>query len=766
MQVITEPTRIGRSAVSLLDLIFVSNVDVVREAGVLPPPGESDHELTFCVLEVGVVTQQPVYIIKRSLANFDYELFRLDLYSIPFFDMFDLPEVNDKVSFLTGHILNLINLHAPLKKIRIGRSSPPWLTDTIKAMQGLRDGALKKFKSVRTDQSWQYYKTLRNSVKAAIVNERKAYLEYQLQTGKNTWVALRRTNITRKSRANIPNHLSDANKINNYFSDSSLHVNIDNNICLYYLTNTCTDSKFACELISDLDVERSIFSIKSTAGGHDDLNIITLKWCCPHIIPQIRDIVNTCILTGKYPNEWKKAKVLPIPKKNRVMGFADLRPISILPVLSKVCERLLWSQLTKYVENNNLLPETQSGFRTGYGCVAALTNIVDDIVRGIDNGKLTLLCLLDYSKAFDRMNHRILAAVLHYIGVQPSAVDLITSYLSDREQFVSVNGQISETTKIGMGCPQGSVLSALLYTIYTANFNNGVEYCSVHWYADDTQLYISFDENDVHDACARMNLDLEKLLYISEQHGLSVNSSKTELILFGPERVKARVRERINIVVAGEPIPLANKVKDLGLIIDERLRFDHHVSRCIQKAYCSLKFIYGHRKYMNLQTKKILCDGLVLSHFTYADSLYSPFLTAAMKQRIQRVQNSCLRLLYGLKRRDHVSCKLVDAGWFNMKSRRVLHATLFYSKILTRYKPAYLANKICYRSDVHTLNLRFKGTLTPPKHKTELYKKSFTFQVYKIGNYIIRRLGGCASGVGLVRAFRGVAVGGGIDIDL
>ena len=136
------------------------------------------------------------------------------------------------------------------------------------------------------------------------------------------------------------------------------------------------------------------------------------------------------------------------------------------------------------------------------------------------------------------------------------------------------------------------------------------------------------------EACAKMNADLVNIIDISEQHGLSINSSKTELILFGSGRAKARIRNKINIVIKGVSVPLTSSVRNLGVVIDDGLRFDKHVSGCIQKAYCSLKLIYNNRNYINLKTKRLLCDTLVLSHFTYGDTLYSPFLSVVLKQRI------------------------------------------------------------------------------------------------------------------------------------
>lgn len=135
-----------------------------------------------------------------------------------------------------------------------------------------------------------------------------------------------------------------------------------------------------------------------------------------------------------------------------------------------------------------------------------------------------------------------------------------------------------------------------------------------------------------------------------------------------------------------------------------------------------------------MKQKKTLCDSLVLSRFNFADTVYGPCIDASDRRRIQVVQNSCLRLIYGIRRRQHISHKLVDAGWLNMSNRRTLHAACVCHKIILYKEPRYLYRKITFRNDVHNLNIRFKGRLTPPSHRTEQFKSSFSYQITKIFN--------------------------------
>ena len=456
--------------------------------------------------------------------------------------------------------------------------------------------------------------------------------------------------------------------------------------------------------VTDREVARELMSIKSGAIGSDGLNIKMINYCCPHILPCIRDIINTCISCGRFPDAWKKSIVLPLPKNKNPKACSDLRPVSILPVLSKLLEKILYNQLMTYIVANNILPIEQSGFRAGFSCTTALMNIVDDIVRATDKGKATILCLLDYSKAFDRIDHRLLSSILHYVGLGDGAVGLVMDYLSRREQVVVINENKSDSIGITRGCPQGSVLSPLIFSIYISNFKNYTHNCDIHWYADDTQLYISFCEDEVGDACTKLNSDIHRIVDMSAKHGLEINAAKTELILFGPKRIKDRIRDSINIHIAGVALPLSNAVKSLGVLIDENLRFDAHINKCVSRAYASLRSIYTNRKFINKNTKRLLCDTMVLTHFNYASPLYYPFLSSVLKSKIQKVQNSCLRLMFGLRRRDHVSCKLAEADWLCMNARRLVHATILFRKIIVSEKPAYLFNKITVRSDVHTLN--------------------------------------------------------------
>ena len=220
----------------------------------------------------------------------------------------------------------------------------------------------------------------------------------------------------------------------------------------------------------------------------------------------------------KIPSLWKQALVKPVAKNNNPTDLSDFRPISLLSILSKILEKHMHIQIIEFLNKNNLISKIQSGFRKNHSTSTALTHLVDDFLRYIDSGKCICLVLLDFSKAFDTLDHSMLLAKLHYLGFSKIAIDLIGSYLNGRKQAVVIEDDgsriISSFQSLNSGVPQGSILGPLLFTLYVSDISNVVTSCQIHQYADDSQIYKSFDLQDMQDALTLINRDLKKLLTI------------------------------------------------------------------------------------------------------------------------------------------------------------------------------------------------------------------------------------------------------------
>lgn len=446
--------------------------------------------------------------------------------------------IDDEIDFITTNILQLFNIHAPIKSIKYSkRSYAPWITDNIKFMQKLRNKALAKFKRTEQREHWSYYKQLINLTNTAIIAEKKAYLKHKFDNSniKEKWKELKKLNITKNRNIEIPEHLNDVDTINNYFVNSSNNnASPKNELINFYNNHTKAgiENLFRFKPISDLDVIKIIQNLKSEAYGADKLNITLIHLCCPYITPFLTHVYNECIRMQYFPKMWKRALVFPLSKIIQPCELSHLRSISFLPVLSKVFEKILELQIREYLNFYNILPLKQSGFRTGFSCATALSDVTDDIIEATDKSKISILILLDYTKAFDMINHQLLFSILHFCGFDQNSSNLILSFLSDRVQQTIVNNTISQPLTVHSGVPQGSILGPLLFTIFTSNFHNSLQFCNYHLYADDTQLYCSFYLNDLQEYNNLINRDLTNLLTVSTDHLLKINPSKSSAILF------------------------------------------------------------------------------------------------------------------------------------------------------------------------------------------------------------------------------------------
>lgn len=737
-QVISSPTRTTEHSKTLIDLILVSNEQLVADSGVKSSE-VSDHDLVFCMLNVEVPQIFPIFKFCRNLKNVDVNAFRVGLGELPLNGLYYMHNIDDKLMYLNNCIKETLEHHAPLRKVRFTRPPAPWLTPNIKLLISLRDNAKKRFKKTNNPHHWEYYKSLRNFTTLAIRNEKRVYYKHAFEScdKKTLWNNLRFLNFRNKS-VEIPDNIKNPDQINNFFVNSVAGTSGNKSAVMNYYSsnraNGIVPNSFNFRLITQEDVRNHLNRIKSNSVGVDGINAYVLQLCFPVIVNHITHILNCCIEENYFPEQWKTAYVVPLPKSANITGLKDLRPISILPAMSKLLESVLNCQLREYLSVHNILPTHQSGFRQHYSCTTALIQITDDIMRATDNGLLTALVLLDYSKAFDSIDHEILMAVLDFVGLSKNAILMLKNYILNRKQIVKIGDSLSSPLSLHCGVPQGSVLGPLLFSLYTCNLHSCIKYCNIHMYADDTQLYYSFEESDVITAMQRINSDLASIYRAASDHSLSLNAKKTIVLLFGNRNKRETVKPHIKLVLNNVGLLISDHARNLGLILDNSFRFREHIIKCTQRSYSSLRALYPHRSYLPRGVKVMLCETLVLSQFNYCSPIIGPSLDSADAYKIQKVQNCCIRFIYGIRKFEHVSHKLFELRWLNMRNRMHLQmCNLFYS-IVTSKEPTYLYRKLCFRNDVHSVNVRSRHLVSCPAHKTALFRRSFTYCMYKFYN--------------------------------
>lgn len=354
----------------------------------------------------------------------------------------------------------------------------------------------------------------------------------------------------------------------------------------------------------------------------------------------------------------------------------------------------------------------------------------------------TCLLLLDYSKAFDTLDHDMLCLKLKYFGLHASAVDFLNDYLLERSQRVVLDNIFSDVLSLNRGVPQGSILGPLLFSLYTSDFASHLKHLKSHQYADDLQLYYSFNAEHGRVAETLIKRDLKVIHKMSTTHSLLLNQSKTMLMLFGKN--DNILSNSLNIELNNVKIPISETCKNLGVFFDSNMRFRTHVSSLLQRSYGKLRTLYLFKQVLSTQIKLRLCDSLILSLLSYCDILFWPALLLEDKESLQKLQNSCLRLCYGLRKYDHISQSFLTSGWFKLEQRFHLHLCTLVYKINKFRQPEYLFEKLTKGSDVHGRLTRYNDLFSAPRHRTAMFQRSFTYNAVKNYNALPLNVKDCS----------------------
>ena len=277
----------------------------------------------------------------------------------------------------------------------------------------------------------------------------------------------------------------------------------------------------------------------------------------------------------------------PLYKKNSSLEAGNYRPVSILSVVSKILEKSVYSQLVEFLDENKLLFEFQSGFRSKYSTDTCLIHLFDYLKSNTAKGLYTGMLLLDLQKAFDTVDHEILCKKLETIGVL--SVSWFRSYLCDRKQFVQINSVLSDPGLVTCGVPQGSILGPLLFLIYVNDMSISVDAdCKLVLYADDSAIF--FAHKDPHVISQKLGSVLKQCSEWLVDNKLSLHLGKTECILFGPKRKLKGVQDFI-VTCNNHIIKASDHVKYLGVIIDNHLSGEHIVDSIVHKVNNRLRFL-------------------------------------------------------------------------------------------------------------------------------------------------------------------------------
>ena len=747
-QIIDEPTRITNSSSTLIDLILTSNPENVKAHGVVDTPGISDHCLTFMAYSLKKPKFKAKMVTRRDFRNFDEKAFVKDMETAPWGNILvvDENDIDNKVTIFENIHREIIDKHAPFRTFRVTRPATPWFNDEIKKLMDDRDKYKNKFNQDKKPETEEIYKILRNNVCQAIRREKiktfNSKINTKIKDSKQFHAALKNFGIV-ESGCNNSNCNIDPNLLNSSFvkhNNSKINEDLVTDEVNEILKKS-TRPTFSFTEVNENQVIKAVRSIKTNACGIDCISAFFLKLGIEHSVYAFTNIINTSILCKKFPTRWKNALVIPLPKVNNPASVSDYRPISLLSVFSKVIEKLIAKQMIEYLKDTNYFDSLQSAYKPSHSTITALLNVTDDIYECLENSELVFLVLLDYSKAFDCANHRLILAKLKAAGFRSDSLDWISSYLDGRHQKVTTSEGESNWSGVLNGVPQGSVLGPLLFTVLVSDLRDSIKRGRYHMYADDTQLYYSCKPENANNTISEINSDLNRISCFSKTNCLKLNAGKSKFMIIGSRQNLKKLKniQLDQIRIDNNIIEREYEAKNLGIVFDEELNWVRQVNLSISKAYGKLKHGFRFKNFLSESSKLKLVETYILCHFNYGDVILQN-LSEQLKNKIQKLQNRCVRFTYGLRKYDHISSFIKNKNILNMESRRLLHNLTMMFKIKKIMAPLYLCKRIKTHSDTHNYLTRNRLNIAPPHARSKIRSNSFFISVSKKFNELSRHI--------------------------
>ena len=718
-QLIQTSTHIHGNTLDLIihdpDLINISDI-IIDSAD---RPG-SDHFLVNFNVMCNVESVEKREINYRDVKNVDMHEFLSDI-SIDtnrYITEADPNNFCSSIELFFDIYGNTVDRHAPVITKQVNTvTRPPWMDAEFVAARKNRRILYRKWKKHRTLENRAEFEQARADVNVLAYDKRCNFYQQTIRSATSS----------QRELSNICNNLLDSGKksqlpfsedyqllaerFNNFFIDKI--VNIRNNLNVNDIsTDVNQDVNINLTQFSTfrtVTVEQIMKQIKSSkikTAQNDPIPASLLKSSVEILVPTLLHLVNTSLSTGSMDG-LKDSIVTPILKKSGLDPdtLSNYRPVCGGLYIDKLIQKNVLLQLNEHMDSNNLHIPFQSGYKPFHSCETVLLRVNNDILLALDSGYCVVEIILDLSAAFDTVDHDKLELVLYdEIGLRGTVFDWFKSFLSDRKQSTSVNGCTSSLVDMKYGVPQGSVLGPVLFNIYIRSFTNMMRNAGydVHGYADDHQGYKAFRiEFQYQSLCHSLPNCLDLISNWMTSYFLKLNASKTNLLIFSPKNLCESIY--IDTVYLGNNvfIPVTFDAMNLGFKLDSQLSCSPHINMVMSQSYKMISNIGSIRKYLTVSDIRYLVQSSIMSRLDFHNALLYGIPDYEI-MKLQKVQNSCARLIYGRKKFDHVSDLFTELHWLPVKQRIVFKILLFVFKIFMNMTPLYISECV----DVHDVSCR------------------------------------------------------------
>lgn len=728
-----------------LDLIFSNTEGLITDIGGLNDEFPTDHTvLRFNLNMKRVKPQGP----KRVLYNYkraDYEALFTQLRSILSAHIVNCIDVNELWSYCYNAVTQAVESAVPKVSSNRGGDAP-WIDGEARHVIHLKNTAWRRAKRLGTEEAWARYRVIRNRCKTLLRSKYDDFVNLLAVTCKSNpkrfWSFVKAKSNNRSIPVTVHLHnvensdpLAKATLFNEYFT-SVFNGNAmplpPNPHPPFVVSDSIPDPVF-----TTYQVHTILCSLnQNKACPPSDISPVILSKCSDVLAPILNVLFNTSIQSHSVPNEWKKAHIVPVFKKGDKQSVQNYRPISLLPAVSKVMERLIFNHLYPFLECK--IHPLQHGFMKGRSCCTQLLKVYHEIGSILDKGGQIDVIFLDFSKAFDCVPHNLLLYKLEsFYGISGNMLEWFRDYLTDRKQKVLVENVCSEFEAVTSGVPQGSILGPLMFLLYINDMAFLDTSCSIALFADDSKCFKQVrSSND----CLSLQHDLDVLYKWSCSWQMDFNASKCKVLSI------TRSHDPIvfNYCMNGTPLEKVGSFKDLGVVVDETLSFTEHVNSTISKSSKVCGFIkrslgFNAPTSVKLQLYLTLCRTVL----DYGSVLWSPQSKLLIKQ-LETVQRSMTKYILN----DFVSPYTLRCSALHilpLSFRREMSDLLFFFKFFIIKRNSLFSDEIrpCERNP----NLRSSNTLSLhcPIVRTERFMSSYFIRIVRLWNNLPVFIKGCTN---------------------
>ena len=719
---ISKPTRINDKSASLIDNIFMSNPSNLT-AGIIVTD-ISDHFPVF-VLKNSVFLNQncnETFNIKYRLINeITLQNLHNELEPCDFSTIIDPNNCSLSIQNLTDVLDTAFKNCCPLKIKTVSYKDikKPWITkEIIKLIKQRQNNYVLYSKNLITKKE---YSKFRNYVTMKIRKAKIEYYDHKFKSIKNdikqTWRAINNVINPKANKITAVKKISENNvtyvnpkEISNLFNN--FFVNIGRKIAesvernpqdhLQFLNHVNQPQSFFFQPVSPTEVGNIINSLKNKSSDINTMPIKILKTIKNIISFPLSEIINNSFTSGEFPDPLKVARVTPIFKEGDKSKLSNYRPISVLPPLSKIFEKIAHNQLYKYLERHKILDPNQYGFRSKKSTTQAILNFMQYLFSNIDSGKIIFSIFLDFRKAFDTVDHRILLSKLNTYGIRGLALDWFGSYLSNRKQHVFINNSDSKHKFINYGVPQGSILGPLLFLVFINDISQSSNLFKYILYADDSTLSTCVDNlNNLHRSAAIINSELNKVYLWLKANSITINEDKTKYMLFSYNKNISLPEIKIGKNV----IPETSVTKFPGVYFDNGLNFSSHINILSKKISKTIGLLFKLNKFLPSHILQILYTSLVQPYLIYGlEAWYSTYKNHTNKIFI--LQKKAIRAANKLDYNEHTNNYFKSNFILKLEDQFKLQISIYVYKLLNLNADPEIESLLYQNSIIHQFNTR------------------------------------------------------------